>query len=541
VPGESVEFNIQPGYDGNAVYDSARDGQLTPTLAMTPAAAFYNLAMLPGWQKWKPTYRYGTITAVDGDLANVTLDAATSTQQGLGVNQESTLSDVPIEYMTCNGSSFEVGDEVLVKFAGQEWSSPIVVGFKDNPAACGFMLKIILGTEIIIYDIENDQIASGIPKDDGTGNAVFPCASTGVIDNWLSGKVTSGSSAVTTYEYTYGYRPEAFSDSPWTDAPEMEPPGWVGCHSRNFTIEDSGSWMGVPWSLVRDIYQENNQIYDEGYIRVGHQTHYIFTDELIVDRIGWGGATRIRSNTSGSPVEYWSIKRIENWYLDKKSLKGKNTGDYGDGMSCSLPSFTSGFRHQREVLKETEHEITCPFTGDIIFVPTMESRWAEFIDEITDGYEGSVTSVECHEVSSYNVEPVFNYVCKGTYGSDENPYMIILTIANGTKRTIEAPCTARGYQYVKNVYFPNDIGGFSCPTTPEELSEYKIPRLPCESVTTTDEVLFNPVCKGLIGADSNGAYFLNPFEDLVESPNLTAAVESFSDLTATNLSVNFIK
>ena len=136
IPGESQAFNIQPGYEDNAVYDATRDGQLTPTMAMHPAAAFYNLAMLPGWQKWKPTYRYGTITAITGDLANVTLAATTSTQQSLGVNQASALSDVTIEYMNCNGSAFEVGDEVLLAFTGQDWASPKIIGFNEDPRIC---------------------------------------------------------------------------------------------------------------------------------------------------------------------------------------------------------------------------------------------------------------------------------------------------------------------------------------------------------------------------------------------------------------------
>lgn len=139
VPGESESFNIHPGYGDNAEYDPARDGQLTPTMAMSPASAFYNLAMLPGWQKWKPTYRYGTITTIDGDTADVSLDAATSSQQSLGVNQASTLTDVPVEYMSCNGAAFDVGDEVLVKFTGQDWAVPAVVGFKSNPKECGWI------------------------------------------------------------------------------------------------------------------------------------------------------------------------------------------------------------------------------------------------------------------------------------------------------------------------------------------------------------------------------------------------------------------
>jgi hypothetical protein len=142
VPGESQYFNIQPGYGNNAVYSPSRDGQLTPTMAMSSAAAFYNLAMLPGWQKWKPTYRYGTITAIDGDMADVALQEAVSTQQGLGVNQETTLSNVGINYMDCNARAFEVGDEVLVKFTGQEWNSPEIVGFVSNPKECADVFNV---------------------------------------------------------------------------------------------------------------------------------------------------------------------------------------------------------------------------------------------------------------------------------------------------------------------------------------------------------------------------------------------------------------
>ena len=141
VPGESVNFNVQPGHEDNAVYDSARDGQLMPSLIMTPAQNFYNLAMLPGWQKWMPTFRYATITSITGDLADVTLDSTESTQQNINVNQDTSLSNVDIEYMECNGSAFAVGDEVLIKFTSQDWNNPKIIGFKDNPEECGFRLK----------------------------------------------------------------------------------------------------------------------------------------------------------------------------------------------------------------------------------------------------------------------------------------------------------------------------------------------------------------------------------------------------------------
>jgi hypothetical protein len=141
IPGESVNFNIQPG--SAAAYSAARDGQLVPTISQTPAAAFYNLAMLPGWQKWMPNYRYGVISDLSGDVCTVTLDAATSSQQGIDVNQDTVLSSVAIDYMDCNGTAFEDGDSVLVQFTGQDFASPKVIGFKDNPKPCssGFHIR----------------------------------------------------------------------------------------------------------------------------------------------------------------------------------------------------------------------------------------------------------------------------------------------------------------------------------------------------------------------------------------------------------------
>jgi uncharacterized protein YkwD len=40
--------------------------------------------------------------------------------------------------MDCNGTPFEVGDSVLIKFLSQRWDSPQVVGFKNNPKPCAW-------------------------------------------------------------------------------------------------------------------------------------------------------------------------------------------------------------------------------------------------------------------------------------------------------------------------------------------------------------------------------------------------------------------
>jgi len=85
VNGETDEIIIMPGGKTGAgkVYDSA---------AMSPSGWFYNLALLPCWQKYKPTYRIGTIVSVDqaNDTCSVALKRDRSRVQGLEINQGGT-------------------------------------------------------------------------------------------------------------------------------------------------------------------------------------------------------------------------------------------------------------------------------------------------------------------------------------------------------------------------------------------------------------------------------------------------------------------
>lgn len=135
VPGEIGQVIIKPGFHDASAWSPSVDGAIQPALSGTPASVFYNLAMLPGWQKWRPTFRVGTISNVDNDLCDVTLDTATSSQQGLNVNAQSHYSGVPIMYMDCNGAAFEDGDRALVAFSGNT-GQPMVVGFEREPREC---------------------------------------------------------------------------------------------------------------------------------------------------------------------------------------------------------------------------------------------------------------------------------------------------------------------------------------------------------------------------------------------------------------------
>lgn len=147
VPNEKTNINIFPAFAKKQGYNASRDGQLSKTALMYPEAAYYNIAMLPGWQKWKPLYRYATITTLDKpvDKATIQLTDIVSSQQGLSINQTNSISNVSIEYMDCNAKAFSVGDSVLVKFEGQDWSSPKIIGFSEDPKPCFSNTYILIG------------------------------------------------------------------------------------------------------------------------------------------------------------------------------------------------------------------------------------------------------------------------------------------------------------------------------------------------------------------------------------------------------------
>ncbi len=149
VPGERVEnrIYIHPAYDNGADFDPDRDGQLQPVYGNTGAATFYNGAMLPGWQRWKPQYRAGRIVymAPDKSSCTVKIYKAFSSAQNLKVNPPSNiLNNVPFNYMNCNGAAFSKGDEVIIEFSDRDWENPQVMGFMHDPKGCQFYIKIKL-------------------------------------------------------------------------------------------------------------------------------------------------------------------------------------------------------------------------------------------------------------------------------------------------------------------------------------------------------------------------------------------------------------
>jgi len=208
VPGYEYQgvINIRPGYDDDAAWSEANDKQLLPEITMSANQSYYNRAVLPAVSKWRPTYRYGTITETNGTTASVTLDDATSTQQDLNINQSSTLTGVPFDYMNCDGIAFQADDEVIIEFIDNDWNDPVIIGFKDNPSPCDCYYVQLIENNV---DVDN----STPWKTDTPWNYWYP--------------VPSGTGTPT---YIDGLKPESspFNSTQYTG----------GCTYLSITIED---------------------------------------------------------------------------------------------------------------------------------------------------------------------------------------------------------------------------------------------------------------------------------------------------------------
>lgn len=137
-------INIQPGENDNHIYNERRDGILKPFVCLDLYQSMLNYMLIPGIQKHRPTYRYGTISNIekDNDTCDINIDETKSIIQNIDVNFKSNYQSVPIEYMDCNSQVFENGDRVIIKFDHFDRYNPIVIGFVDNPKPCSVYIKL---------------------------------------------------------------------------------------------------------------------------------------------------------------------------------------------------------------------------------------------------------------------------------------------------------------------------------------------------------------------------------------------------------------
>lgn len=135
IPGDDRLILIAP----SARTWTPADGILFERALCDPNQAYVNAALQAGWQSQEPTYRTGVITAINfaKNTASVTLDDATMTRApALDINQKTTLTAVPVEYLSCGANVFEVDDHVVVQFVGRSWDNPKIIGFVTDPRPC---------------------------------------------------------------------------------------------------------------------------------------------------------------------------------------------------------------------------------------------------------------------------------------------------------------------------------------------------------------------------------------------------------------------
>ena len=109
VPGNKTKtLQYAPGYGFGKyvigdVADYMNSADMLEALSvgtLTAAGIFYNLAMHPGIQKWRPTHRYGQITEIDYQAHTCSVSLEDVYDYHLDLNQSYTLTAVPIKYMT---------------------------------------------------------------------------------------------------------------------------------------------------------------------------------------------------------------------------------------------------------------------------------------------------------------------------------------------------------------------------------------------------------------------------------------------------------
>lgn len=193
IPQEGTENTIiYPDRIEGAGWELERDGFMQYRDAQSPEQVFYNAAVLPGWQKFKPKYRIGVINALnkDDDTADVTLVDARSSAQGLNINRYTDLPGIPITYMTCHAKAFEEGDRVVVQFDDGKWNTARVIGFEENPRPCIIWpeVRIVIGTSL------------STPAAGASWATTYPTTTNAFCRYWLR---SSGTRLYREYDYEY--------------------------------------------------------------------------------------------------------------------------------------------------------------------------------------------------------------------------------------------------------------------------------------------------------------------------------------------------
>ena len=141
-----VPMQIRPGYNGGATHSTQRDGQMQPLRAGVPEAVFYNAAILPGIERWRPLYAHGRIVRKNDETGLCVVEYTDGPRKGEWAE------GVAVSYMTCNSLPFVVGDDVVVQFDGRNIDKPVIIGFQAEPRPCVAVCLEISGLYVNVSD-----------------------------------------------------------------------------------------------------------------------------------------------------------------------------------------------------------------------------------------------------------------------------------------------------------------------------------------------------------------------------------------------------
>lgn len=438
---------IQPGFDDTAAYDPGRDGALFPDIAQSGAQIYFNAAILPGVQKWKPRYRLGVITKLSGDACDVDLEPAKSSAQGLDINASESLRQVPIKYMDCNGFAFEEGDSVMVRFTK---NGPLVVGFSESPRGCGMPRILALPTLSTGEYWAGEYYGPRFKDDDGL--AINPPLGEAGSDlpAWAfslgGGRLAS---------YTRG-RPVNYGLRNWVGAKEPDILSWHGPSSRICWLLRASlaemNPMFPPFGSV--VYYKSRVIFDLSKIPIG--STYKSVDGAAIAYMGDEGTRYLRVCASNAADHYPS-----RWLSTPYSIAIIDIPWEGEVPDAG----------RARVLRTYTHYIAAaPVTG-MYFSPSGEQATMCLSRRNHDLYKirVEVSRNGSTRLSNYFIEGDSHRTGSGTESQEVSGYWTRTFQKSGT---IEERETILGFEYVgetetpiKVIYAPHRESIFSSVTT----------------------------------------------------------------------------
>lgn len=132
-------------YSSNKVWKTADELCGIEAEASLAKAFFFSSEKNPRWQDECTLYEIGTVTSIIDEKYMWVLC------------RNDVVRKCRTDYMSCDTVPFEIDDQVAVKFENCDKSTPVVVGFWNEPKACGFRFKLTRSDCILVTE-ENELL-----------------------------------------------------------------------------------------------------------------------------------------------------------------------------------------------------------------------------------------------------------------------------------------------------------------------------------------------------------------------------------------------